>query len=231
MLKEIEEPNQHFNAYYQDNALLIQLILNEFLAVQQLADQIHLLSLEQCKNPMDFLSQLSSYLTQLIGNNVNEESIIASSKGCLTKLKNYCYQFSKNDNFKTRAIFPLYHTIYRTWSSALHTLEFLNLLLNPHTTPTSSSLHKVRLSVSRFQNLLKHFSKNLPKITHLFWENENVMLFLLKKKEKLMIIYGSEFIEKFFKTSVKKQQIIHLISQNYTQRGFGHLVSSFTLKL
>ena len=227
-MEEIRKPDRHYNAYYEDNALLIQLMLLEFLATQQLADQIctlsdHCLKTNESIHP--FLSLLSGQFAQLLGS-VTETSCELNSQGCLTKLKNYSRQFSKNGTHKNKSILPLYKTIYKTWLSALKNAEIIDILQSPLTQITAPSLAKMKQAMGYFHTLLSRISKDLPKIVRLFWENENVMFFIIKKKENFIAVYGSDFIKIFFKNSEKKQKIIRLISNNYTGRGFSHLVTS-----
>ncbi|WP_075883656.1 hypothetical protein [Candidatus Protochlamydia sp. W-9] len=228
MFTQIPGPTKHFNAYYQDNSLLIQFVIMEFLNVHQFVCHIQKWMDHQHFPPgkIDYsISPLLHLLNQLLGTHPNQEHITISKwiKGPLTKMKDYCEQFSKNPSL-TPSHLKLYDSVYQTWHLANHQMNLLH---------TFQLCQMVKAKVTfppyfqrSFKQLLKLFNvtaKQIPKVANLYWNNENVVYFLIRKKEQLVKVYGEEWTYKHFKSFAKQNTLLPLLIQRYEQRGFHYL--------
>lgn len=230
MLTKIKTNNPHFNTYYQDNSLLIQFVILEFMSTFNFASHIQSIT-DQCfeseKSLEQFIPTLSDYFHKLLGTFSDHDRPGSTwTKGPLTKLRNFCCQFSKNRKEENNLI--LYTSVHQTWISALHNLEILNASMHSHS--ENINLLIIKRNLNYFFTRLNSISKHLPRVLTSFYDNENVMFFLFRKKDQLAEVYGPHFLKKLFKASVKqsthKQDTIQLLMQRYIKRGFGHMIST-----
>lgn len=232
MLTQIQGPDRHFTAFYKDNALLIQFMIEEFIQSYPLTMQINTLiqeRLDSIQNLNTVSFSLIQILGRLIGAPSQQENSFFSSwtKGPLTKLKEYCEQFSSNSAHKNKQYVNLHLAAQHTWMLAVNNFEMLlSLSANPNPQNPSSMLFLLPLERA-FQRLQRHFnqiSRYIPRVTTAFWNNENVILYLFRKKSLLEEIYGSDFFYKRFKLSKKYPELIELLIKRYEARGFENLL-------
>jgi hypothetical protein len=225
---EIPERPQSFKAYYQDNSLLIQFVINEFLHVHEIIHHLkkcidnHQSSLE--KSDLS-ISSVLHFFNQLLGTHPQQEHITISKwiKGPLTKMKDYCEQFSKNHSLTTSHL-KLYEAVYQAWNAATHQTNTLKALQLPQlNNPKFSFSTYFQRSFKQLLKLIEVVSKQIPKVTNLYWDNENVIYFLIRKKDRLIQIYGEEFTQKNFKSFAQQNILLPYLIQRYQQRGFQHL--------
>ena len=57
-----------------------------------------------------------------------------------------------------------------------------------------------------------------------YWDNENVILCLLRIRQSLIDIYGEDFIDKRLKWPAKSKELLEFLSQRYRERGFESLL-------
>jgi hypothetical protein len=227
VLSQTKKPNQHFNAYYQDNALLIQFALVEFIAAHHLLEQIKALE-DQCFISKEAwphsLKPLLDYFGQLLGSSHHEwlgNSI--APKGYLTKLKNYCWEFSKNAKHKQGLL--LYTYTHQTWLVALQNKELLLGIQHALSEQAANaSMRAIKRNLELLQKRFNRVSKQILRMTCTFIDNENVLFLLFRKKERLVKIYGDDFLIKLAQES--KQDIFQLLVQKYAKRGFSHLLAT-----
>lgn len=228
----LKEPDQHFNAYYQDNSLLIQFILEEFIATQQLTHELlaHLDSSLNESLSMEVLRDLiKHYLYLLIGTSEKEQGLMVSrwTQGPLLRFKYYCEQFSQNTNYQNKDGLSLQHAIYEVWLQGIHILEFTRALHSPLNSSQKQLPVKIKRILSKLRISWKKVVRMIPKLLKIYRTNENVLFFIMRKKESLTTIYGSSFFRQLFKASPKKKDpVSHLIQSKYRMRGFEHLLSS-----
>jgi hypothetical protein len=228
---QISGPDHHFSAYYKDNGILIQFMIVEFLQTYQLTFKIKTLIQEHLDSPQTsetLYSSLIQLLAQLIGCFTQKErpSFSPWIKGSLTKLKEYCEQFSINSSHQNEHHIHLHLAAHQTWLTAVNNLEMLN---------SSSDLNKKNSDVILFlQSLKKSFHvlqlrfnqviQYIPKVIVDFWHNENVILCLLRKRSQLVEIYGPDFLYKRFKWPFKAKELVQLLINRYQERGFEALL-------
>ncbi len=131
MFTQIREPDYHFSAFYKDDTILIQFILEEFIQSYQLNCQIQELlkrRLDLVESASSFSTSLLSILNQLIGHPpyLERSSFSYWAKGSLTKFKEYCEQFSRNSLYQNKQYVNLHMTVHQAWLLAMDNLELLN---------------------------------------------------------------------------------------------------------
>lgn len=234
MLTQIGRPNHHFSAFYEDNSILIQFILEEFIHAYQLTSQIKEL-IQECLDSTDRLNSLSLSLIQILGQLVGclhhqeRSSLSRWTRGSLTKFKEYCEQFSRNSSHQNKQHVNLHMAAHQAWIMATYNLELLNsLYTNPYIPDSNSIIFLLPLKRS-LQNLQLRFdqiSRYIPRVLNEFWHNENVIYCLIRKKKLLTEIYGQDFFYKRFKWPKKTSGLIELLISRYQARGFETLLPS-----
>lgn len=232
MFTKIRGPDHHFSAFYEDNTILIQFILEEFVRSYQLIFQIKKLIQEQSEQdqPLDTLSlALTQNLEQLIGHLSQQKHLSFSrwTKGHLTKFKEYCEQFSLNSSYQHKEHINLHMAAHQAWLVALNNLEQLKSgHLSPYV-PKSASilfLQPLKRSFHELQMRFNQISRYIPRIINPYWNNENVILCLLRRRDLLSEIYGSDFLYKRFKWPMKMSELTEFILTRYQERGFDALL-------
>ena len=233
MLAKISGPH-HFSAYYEDNSLVIQFMMTELIHTYELTFQIKALMKEYFDSNQLFnhsFSSLNPLLEKLVGHSPqqNRSTISRWTLGSLTKLKDYCEQFSRNSSHQNKRYVKLHMAAHQAWLTGLHGLELLNSL-STKSAAQHSNIDSLVQSVKRtFENLQVRFNqviRHVPKAVQEFWNNENVMLYLLRKRIQLTDIYGDNFLDKRFKWPVKNQEMVMILIQRYQERGFEALLST-----
>lgn len=231
MLTQIKGPDHHFKAFYQDNSILIQFMIEEFIRSYQLNFQIKLLMQEHLESTRDLdtsFASLIQMLGQLIGySSPQTHASFSWNKGPLTKFKEYCEQFSRNSSHQDKQHVNLHMATHHAWLMALYNLELLNSLYsNSYVAQSDSLLFLIPLKRA-FQSLqmrFKQISRYLPHVSHPYRDNENVILCLLRRKDLLQEIYGSDFLYKRFKWPMKTSELVAWLMQRYQARGFEALL-------
>ncbi len=227
MFTQIRKPNQHFNAYYYDDQILIQFIISELILTNELAWQIKKLAdtgLQSIQALRESAHSLFHKVNQLLGSASDNERLSTSrwEKGPLTKLKNYCEQLSRNHLHQNKNSINLYNYTHQAWLMALHNLELLSILQCSMT--NLFILLTIKKDLSHLNRCLKKVIKQIPYILSLYKDNENVLFFLLKKRDILAKIYGSHFIDTFFESSTRVEDTLDFLIQRYMKRGFTDII-------
>jgi hypothetical protein len=230
--KQIQGPDHHFSAFYEDNAILIQFMMEEFIQSYQLISQIQTLVQNQLDS-IQKLSALSSSLIPILGQLVGclsqqeRPSFSRWTKGSLTKFKEYCEQFLHNSSHTHKQHLRLHMAAHQTWITAVHNLELLNSLYKITCKTESDSFTFLLLLKRAFHRLQRRFnqiSRSILKVMRTYWDNENVIFCLLRKKDLLSEIYGYDFLHKHLKWSLKASQLVELLVKRYQARGFEDLI-------
>lgn len=228
MFTQFREPNHHFSAFYEDNSILIQFIVEEFIQSYHLIVQIKSLIQKRLDSNQTLDSLFDSIipiLGQLVGGFSQQERPPFSrwSRGPLTKFKEYCEQFSRNAAHQNKKHVNLHLAAHQTWLKALYNFELLNSLhINPYTPNTKSILFLLSLkrAFHSFQTRFDQISRLLPQVLNEYANNENVILCLFRKKDSLSEIYGRHFLYKRFKYPVKSSELMEFLIKRYQMRGF-----------
>lgn len=226
MSTQLENLPSHFNAYYQHNSLVVQFAISEFVEAYQLYKQIQY----QAKSPLSLASlestlpELYACFIQLIGYSSYPHAFALFEQGSLSKLKDYCEQFSQNSYPQNKIGLVLYNQVYKLWLKSLYILESLRKL-ELAIESKEELLLALEKELNQFNLLMKRMTKQIPRILAVYQNDENVLYFLLRNQNQLTNIYGSSFILKIFKTLFKKErQAFQWLTKRYTERGFNHLM-------
>jgi hypothetical protein len=230
VLTKIKRPNHHFKAYYEDNSILIQFVISEFVLTYQLASQIRDLTLKgfgSKQNLEESIPSLFYHFNQLLGFGADPDQSLCWTKGPLTKLKNYCEQFSQNTENQNKIHWDLYTYVHQTWVTALENLELMNIFQQSRAIRlTKSSFLNIKRTFGHLEEQLNQIVKHIPRVLSSYKNNENVLFFLMRKKESLSEIYGSDFLSKIFNFS-QTNTLFQLMTKKYIKRGFDHLLPRF----
>jgi len=232
VFRQIPGPDHHFNAYYEDNSILIQFMMVEFVQTYQLTFQIKTLiqqNLGFSQISQALLPSLIQILRQLIGGIPQQErsSFSRWTNGSLTKFKEHCEQFSRNSLHQNRQHVNLHMAAHHAWLTAIHNFELLNSLsINPYTQNQQSLLRlfPLKRSFNTLQIRFNQIIRYIPRVMNDYWNNENVILCLLRKRARFVEIYGSDFLNKRFKWPVKTKDLVRVLIQRYKSRGFEALL-------
>lgn len=215
-----------FSPYYHDSPLLIQFIISEFLLIHQITDPIKKLiqtNLQPSTNWEESIQIFYHLLTELLGLNYQHAPISSWNEGPLTKMKNYCEQLSHNVPSLKKTHLNLQTSVYQAWISAIHNLELIKAFHLRTTFPKDFSLKKhFEHPLNKFLNRLNRMTKEIPRNANLYWDNENVAYFLMRKKKELARVFGENEFIKQFKSFGKQGTLIPLLIKKFTARGFDY---------
>lgn len=234
MSTQIRKPDHHFKAYYEDNSLLIQFMIVEFVHTVQLAARLKALVSEHFNSEGSSQSGLANakqILEHLIRYHRHQEPSSYSrwTKGCLTKLKEYCELFSSNSLHEEKHPINLHMSAHQALLNAIHAQELLNsLIINPYIPNSEGVLNllPIKRILGSFQSKINQLIRYFPQVITPFWDDENVILCLLRNRPLLLDIYGADFIDKRFKWPVNTNELVQLLSTRYQARGFDSIFST-----
>lgn len=195
MNTQTDKATLHFNAYYHDNTLLIQLVIVEFINSYYLIKHLKTIK-DKCFNNKNSHISLSEILIKLLG--ITPQDSFGNptwNTGTLTKLKTYSAQFIRNnvESLPNKLEFSLYSNTQQAWLYALQSLEFLNGY------PMVYSSTLIEKSFSRLFRRFLDVNNLLRRLIKSYADKENVAFFLLRKQAELEEIYGDNFLSKIVK--------------------------------
>lgn len=218
--------NQHFNSYLSCNYLLIQFILTELIRTHALTRHLKYLSTHFATSPFtlkELLPQVAHDIMFLLGTSHENNRPWASHwrAGSLAKLKNYSEHLSLNAAGQNKVYTQIYEEFFRAWMSCVRCYEIVKSAEREATPFTAASASPVLFSLNRglitFHANLITVEKLILKTLRHFSANENVLLFLLRRKEDLSAVFGSNNISDILAGNVQ------FLQQNYAERGFENL--------
>lgn len=231
MITQIEKSNHRcshsLTPLFHDPSILMQLIIDETIRSHQLFMQINSLLGQEIQSPQHlakFSVDFNVLLDQLIGSPLLQEFSSSSfwTKGTLTKLKEYCRKVFNLSAYANKHLVNFNSAIHLTWQKTLYAFELFHSIYSHSLPRTASTIYLLILKQS-FDRILSHFNKaikTLPGILTDFWDNENVLFYLLRNKDALENIYGPNFLRKQFKCPHHPAKIQTLLMERYQTRGF-----------
>jgi hypothetical protein len=230
----LEGPFDHFNAYYQDNFLLIQFIVTEFIHTHQLACEIKQISshfLTVPYQPTQILETLSLKISQLMGNLSPREHFPFSQwvKSPLTQLKDHSEQFSRNTHHQNKSHVKFHLTVHQLWLAAIHLLELIRYLQESLQNAEEKAPYflLIKRAFQTFNTRFNQVTRLIPLILRVYIDNENVVYCLLRKRTQLNAIYGETFISKLLKKPLAPEKLLQLLLTRYQARGYDKFLHSF----
>lgn len=174
-------------------------------------------------------SSVIPLLGQLVGISLQHNCVSSClwSKGPLTKLKEYCELFSSNSRHKNKPHVDLYIASHYAWMKALYAFESMSSLYAYSQSPQTLSTSFLMPLKQAFEHLHHRFNKIIhliPRVSNSFWNNENVILCLLRKKSALEEIYGEDYLHKQFKCPIHPSELNAMLNERYQARGFDALM-------
>lgn len=232
---KVQEPLLHFKAYYQDNSLLIRLMLQELSRIYQHIPPLRRLKKLEVTNQEEYLQHLHPCLIAFIGEtNKNNFGFTGDvRKGPLVRLKEYWEQFFHNERYsQSQHHLKMTKQMERIWLNVIHLLQLIQEW------QTCAVSHKAQTYFLKIQRKVQTLLSTTDNMAHLFLvflkqfnDDENVIFFLLRKKGVLFTIYGSEKTNKLLKGLSKNQNLMHLLINRFKARGFDHLLPTIKQEL
>jgi hypothetical protein len=229
--------------YHENDSLLLQFILSEFLLVYQEISSLHshfegfqtAISKRRPKEQrQDFLDQLIASVELLSGASHDTMRLFSWGQegGLLHKLNSYSALFSRRSAPNGK----LEQTLYRHINQCLLiSIQFHDLLLTVNEFPSSqwkNYIEELEALESKIISNGEKFSKLLPKIIQRFSEDENVIFFVLRHCKEFDQLFHEGFVKKILSkldhgtlNDVEK----YLVKQ-YRKRGFTQLLSVISEK-
>jgi hypothetical protein len=243
-----------FNVYHQEQGLLFQFILSEFMLAYHEARQLFLI-VEQFKLAVFenkrqtkreyWLNNLKGSITQLTGpeQDVARFLLWNPREGQLAKIKNYCRFFVQTLEREEKEIMALNRSTDKAWNLTLQCLEEVRWLEKAIESEREATIEEEMKLIPHYEHLFQFVQKILVsfdkmaqaliRIIYRFRENENVLLFLLRHSQQIDQLYGVGFLLKLFE-SLHAKGIVGLsilLKDKYTGRGFKHLIPLIDTKL
>lgn len=225
---------QHRNTRIQSKGLLFQFILSEFITSYSEVLTIHQLfpSVEQMLNS-ETISALKANLIKLAGSPRKYSRLFSWNQedGILSRLKNYCADFSLQGEKDDRIISKMQSYINQAFLSCIQGVDAIQLLENIDR--SEQNIKKLYKILSKFIKEMRLFSKLTAEIMRQFSGDENVVFFMLRHQPELDRLYGSRFVFKLINKMYPKgiAQASDFLLNQYKQRGFDHLIPTIQKKI
>ena len=213
-------PNRSLSIYHQSASLLFQFVLEEFLAswpriVELQHCHIELKSALDGRNQNEvdrILAHMSVAVADLTGSEQVGNMIYpwSAKKGALGKLKHYTHLFDGFEALRTDV------------SKAFHaTLQAREVLWQWRQGSPDEGLFKL---LDRIDELAQRLKRHMPEVLTHFGDDENVLLFLLKRQAELAVIYDGlvEMVEGLFSEGLSGLE--QHVRQRYFDRGFHQML-------
>ena len=223
MLK-VQVSNQHFKSFYQENSLLIQLILKELKGIFDLKPSLEALEKFDSLDQYAWLNYIHSYLNHLVGEQ-DEGTFSHCEKGPLARLKSYCQHFQSIDEVEDKSLINFcvqVNQIYLQAKQLWHLVHSFEILQNQR--KKESFLTKIQKNIQSTSNFIDNILKAFLNCLKKFNNDENVVFFLLRKKAVLIKLYGLKITNQLFENFSKKGCLATLLITRFKSRGFDHLL-------
>ncbi len=232
-------PTEHLSAYHQNSGLLFQFVLEELLLSIPVVDQIHLTftalenALMQRTDPDEvegYLANLLVNIAELTGSALVHNQIYpwTPSKGSLGKLKHYTQLLAPGDQEE-----PFHYpatllsvAISKAYHSAIQAREIVwQLRQKPITLSEASTLFSL---LTRLAVKVQEASDLLPTLVAHFREDENVLYYLLRSREKFEAVYKRPLVKELAKQIFKRgiTEMGDFLVERYQERGFDQVAAS-----
>jgi len=223
VLKQLKLPQQYINAYHQDTTLLFQFILSETLLA--LSEAKILGRLTSASKTGEFNNAVAA-LRRLVGAAHDPFRLFSwnPDEGILPKLKSYCGYFVQNISQDDKIHQPLYRAAEQAWLLSLVCVDDLRNLENPEAGRTQANA--IIKSSKKLFVALQKLGKYVSKAIEQYWDDENVVFFVLRNKEQFDEIFGNRFVKQLLRRMYPGgiEGARRFLSQQFIQRGFHHLV-------
>lgn len=205
--KGIPSKNAHRHGYpHQDEALLFQFVLHEFLSSSRAMQEPLSLQLFQ-KLIGDYFQFQTPYLLSY------------RQSGFLLKLNHYLLllsiHFPKRNCFDDHLFKEIFQSTEKAINAAIESQRCFE-----------KNGPNFNLSFKRLQRQMKKLAQLLPKRISCYKQNENVLYFLLRRKADFDLLYSPKMLSWIFQSLFKggMEEGVAWIVEQYKQRKFNHLL-------
>ncbi|HEV8051018.1 MAG TPA: hypothetical protein VGP47_00875 [Parachlamydiaceae bacterium] len=222
---------RHVNSYHQNNSLLFQFILAEFLEafteiqrLDSLCSRTSNLSSDElsCRQAENNLHLIHPVLTKLVGSTRDYMRLFSwnFSEGLLPKLRTYCALFLQNADTDEKELIAIQHYADKIWQNCLQALDAL------HEVPQDRT--QLFASLEKSSSAMQRFAKLMTRLIHQFRNDENVIFYVLRNHKTFDKLYGNRFVIKLFSKIYPKglKEAHNLLITKFTDRGFENMLPS-----
>lgn len=222
----------HVNSYHQNNSLLFQFILAEFLEAYTEIQRLDALCSRTpsplpsdeltCRQAENNFHLIQPVLTKLVGSTRDYMRLFSwnVSEGILSKLRTYCSLFLQNADTDEKELIAIQHYADKIWQNCLLAVDAL------HEVPQDRN--QLFASLEKSSSAMQRFAKLIPRLIHQFRNDENVIFYILRNHKTFDQLYGNRFVVKLFlkvyPKGLKDAQL--LLLKKYTDRGFENILPS-----
>ncbi len=245
MPSQVENDKRDLNLYGQDPSLLFQFILAEFIFTFTEVQRMEVVYKEMetllitgrfLANVDSHLDKLLSSVTQLTGSSMINEHISPwdSKSGSLSKLRHHCYPFVNRSDSKDKSIVNLNICVSKAFHSSLQAREIIIYLQqekhNVKGVPDYAMLYQL---LDRLIDNINRVSRLILRIIIQYRDNENVVYFLLRKRDELNTLYKTDLVSKIFRKMYPNEveEAGQLLMKKYSDRGFKNLLNAIATKI
>jgi hypothetical protein len=217
------------NCLYENNSLMFQFIVAEYINASTEIDSItaclpetHRGTMDNLKKSLEILSGSLQEYMRFFSWNLEE--------GILSKLKIYAALFVANAEILHSKSLQLEKYSNLAWKSSLESLEIMRLIQNQQSDLSLyESLHE---RLNYLTTIFKKLGRLLAELILEFSLDENVLFFVLRYKEKLDTIYGVGFVKRLFLKMYPEgiTEAEKYLKHKYAKRGFNNLLLVITSK-
>lgn len=219
---------RHVNSFHQNNSLLFQFILNEFLETFNEMQKLDILCSRSlspllsheidCRQKDLHLMQES--LIQLLGATKDCMRLLSWNfkEGLLTKLRTYCTLFLLNADTDEKELIAIQYYTDKIWHNCHQAIDALHDLPQDYT----SLFLALEKASTATQRLAKLIARLIPEFKH----DENVIFYVLRNHELFDKTYGNRFTLKLFSKIFPKgfEEGLLFLVKKYTERGFDNVL-------
>lgn len=216
----------NLNSYHHTDSLLVQFVLNDFLLTLEEACIIRTFT-DQKVATDEFVQKLTGYLVNLAGSEQAYMRIFSwiVDSGVLTKLKNTSDLLSERTK-KGDGDFALLHsTAHKAWIDCLYTVDLIRDFQGSEVDAVY-----LRKAVEKCLNSIQKLKPAVKKILPKYIEDENMLFFILRNKERFDTQMGALWSKKLFNTHYPDGALAHM-TEKFGARGFMNLLPEITMKL
>lgn len=237
MTTSTQPKNFAVHAFHQNDSLLLQFILSEYLLAQnQVIDlQNAFLKFQQLLTKSSPLSTKKHELKQLIA---TTELLSGSSfdtmrlfswgheSSLLYKLNGYCALFSHQYESKSQTEQTLYRYVNQQWLTCIQLHDTLHTFLDDSPKNWKIYMEEIGVFVDKIYKLGDRFKKLLPKVISPYAKDENVLFFIVRHHSDFDKLFGLGYTKSLLKkVSLKPiEELKKMISRRYNNRGFTQIL-------
>lgn len=222
--------SRYANSYHQNNSLLFQFILVEFIEAFHQVKQLDsfcndfptplLHEALTCRQTESSTHLIQTALLKLVGSTRDYMQLFtwSFSEGLLSKLRAYCALFLKNAEGEEKELMAIQHYADKIWHGCLQAIEALQ------EEPQDRSILFAALGKSN--SAMQRFAKLMTRLIQQFRNDENVIFYVLRNHKTFDELYGNRYVIKLFSRMYPKglKEAQRFLIKKYMERGFENVL-------